>query len=97
MHIQNGNPGSKAITLPQFDGIRVSFSKNGHANVPDAVGRHLVRACPSIEEVVRASSRVSRSRRTKVNEPVEDHAETPVVEDAQDSEASDTETNKAGE
>jgi len=100
MHIKNSNSGSKSITLPQFDGLRVTFTKNGHANVPDAVGRHLLRTCPSIEEVGGSTAKRSRRSRTtavKGDTPVSLNLDSESEVEAVDVEAPDADTQKDGE
>jgi len=53
MQIRCTNEGTKAIKLAKFGGLRIEFSKNGYATVPDDVGKYCVRKFRAIEDTTK--------------------------------------------
>ena len=53
MQIRCENNATKALKVAKFGGLRVEFSKNGYATVPDEVGRYLVRKNASIKDTTK--------------------------------------------
>jgi len=67
MQIRCENDATRALKVAKFGGLRVEFSKNGFATVPDEVGRYLVRKNAFIKDTTKKPA-VKKPRETQVKE-----------------------------